>query len=284
VALIVCSAGLLWPVESDARDKMAPNLAIPASFAGPAATGRPTLADDAVYLAPTIDPSSPVTVLLALHGYSGSGSAIAARLRTCADEYGWALVAPTMVYRDYFDPDQLRADARDNLPEVHAMLDALRAGVGGMDLEQRVLLYGFSRGAQMAQRFALAYPGEVAAVAALSAGSYTLPERQDGTDRPLRFPFGIADLPDVGLARFDGSLFGTIPFWVGVGGEDVNPADTSRAWDTYEGLTRVDRARAFAAHLQRHGNPVELHVFGGAGHEETGSMRASACAFLAAAD
>jgi hypothetical protein len=68
-----------------------------------------------------------------------------------------------------------------------------------------------------------------------------------------------------------------------VGANDTNPAETSRAWDGYEGATRVDRARALVSTLQRLGGSAELHVFGGAGHEETGTMRASACAFLASA-
>jgi pimeloyl-ACP methyl ester carboxylesterase len=173
-----------------------------------------------------------------------------------------------MVYREYFDPEQLRADARDNLPQVHALLDALHAGAAGVDLAPRLLLYGFSRGAQMAHRFAMAYPAEVAGVAVLSAGSYTLPDPHDVGAQPM-------------LARFDPTVFASIPFWIGVGGEDVNAADTARAWDTFEGQTRVDRAQAFAAHLQAVGNPVDLHVFGGAGHEATTAMRESACGFLA---
>ena len=133
----------------------------------------------------------------------------------------------------------------------------------------------------MADRFSVLYPDEVAGVATLSAGSYTLPEQEDATHRPLLFPFGISDLSAVGTASFDQAAFSRIPFWVGVGANDTNPADTSRAWDAYEGQTGVERAQAFAAQVQGRGGSVELHVFGGAGHEETGSMRLSACAFLA---
>jgi hypothetical protein len=34
--------------------------------------------------------------------------------------------------------------------------------------------------------------------------------------------------------------------------------------------------------LQARGVSTSLHIFGGAGHEETGAMRAGVCAFLAA--
>jgi cytochrome P450 len=96
------------------------------------------------------------------------------------------------------------------------MIDAVRAGLTGLTIHPRLLLYGFSRGAQMAQRFSMVYSGEVAAVATPAAGSYS-----------------------------------------------------------------VDRAQTSAAALADHGNSAELHVFSGAGHEETSAMRANACAFLA---
>ena len=128
----------------------------------------------------------------------------------------------------------------------------------------------------MAHRFTLAYPQEVAAVAALSAGSYTLPEDEDPAHAPLHFPFGVADLEAIGGAPFDRAAFTRVPVWIGVGGADTNPADTARAWDQYEGRTRVERAETFAEQLQARGASVSLHIFGGAGHEETGTMRAQA--------
>lgn len=250
--------------------------------AAAATPGNPVLASDGLYIPTTIDTSHPVSVLVAFHGFSGSGPAIASRLRACADQYGWVILAPTMAYRDYFDPQQLRADAQQNLPRVRELIQQLRDALNNMQLQPKLLLYGFSRGAQMAHRFSMVYPSEVVAVAVLSAGSYTLPEAEDAANQPLSFPFGVSDLPVLPTGKFDQATFVQIPFWVGVGAEDTNPSDTSRAWDIYEGQTRVDRAQAFASVLQGLGVSVELQVFGGAGHEETDSMRLNACAFLAA--
>jgi predicted esterase len=227
-----------------------------------------------------VDTAQPVPVLLALHGYAGSGAAISARLRPCADQYGWVLVAPTMAYRDYFDPHQLRVDAEQNLPQVHALLDQVRAGVSGLDLEPRLIVYGFSRGAQMAERFSTVYPGEVAGVAALSGGSYTLPELHDTDEHAYDFPFGVSDLSDLGFQPFDMAQFEQIPFWLGVGSDDVNPSDTSRSWDGIEGATRVQRAETFVAAVQSLGGSAELHVFAHVGHDETAVMRQAACGFL----
>ena len=72
-------------------------------------------------------------------------------------------------------------------------------------------------------------------MALLSAGSYTLPEDQDGAHAPLDFPFGVADLEQVTGEAFDAAAFSQIRFWIGVGGADTNPADTARAWDQLEG-------------------------------------------------
>jgi pimeloyl-ACP methyl ester carboxylesterase len=274
-ASLACVFAVIIPTRSQAGEESQPQVML--SLEDLAATvGNPILEPGGLYVPIQLGVSRPVPVLLALHGYSSSGEAIAGRLRTCADQYGWLLVAPSMAYRDYFDPDQLRLDAQENLPAVHVILDKVRAAVSGFVVQPRLIVYGFSRGAQMAERFALLYPHEVAAVAALSAGSYTLPTSEDFQHHPLRFPFGVADLNQIGGAQFDWIAFSQIPFWVGVGAEDANPADTSRPWDTYEGRTRVDRARTLVGGLPS----AQLHIFSAAGHEETASMRASACAFL----
>jgi poly(3-hydroxybutyrate) depolymerase len=273
----VVLVAIIWRV---ALARSQPVVSVPTTDA-PAQPGAPVLNPDGVYVPSGLDPSRPFPILLALHGQAGSGPGIAQRLQPCAKQYGWLLIAPTMAYRDYFDPDQVRLDAEENLPQVHALMAQLRTQLTGVPLQGKLLLYGFSRGAQMAHRFTLAYPQEVAAVAALSAGSYTLPEDEDPAHAPLHFPFGVADLEAIAGAPFDQAAFTRVPFWIGVGGADTNPADTAPAWDQYEGRTRVGRAETFAEQLQARGASVSLHIFGGAGHEETGTMRASACAFLA---
>lgn len=248
-----------------------------------AAPGEPRLARDGIYVPPTLDSSRPVQVLLALHGMGGSGPRITARLRDCADRLGWVVVAPTMAYRDYMDPEQLRLDDQQNLPWVQALLDRLRAAAGPLPLAEQVNVYGFSRGAQMAARLAMFYPESVAAVAALSGGSYTMPVRSapvNGQVQRAQFPFGVADLEKYSGEAFDTAAFTRVPFWIGVGAADTNSADTSRPWDVYEGRTRVERARRFSSTLEAMGVQVQLQLFSGAGHEETTAMRASACDFF----
>lgn len=91
---------------------------------------------------------------------------------------------------------------------------------------------GISRGAQLALRFAEFHPEQVRGVAAVAAGTYTLPTSFDAADGLIPFPLGLADLAarDSGRA-FNSEAFAAVPVWIGVGGDDVNPADLPRAWD-----------------------------------------------------
>ncbi len=247
--------------------------------------GHPVLGPQDVYVPSTVDSSRPVPVLLGLHGMGGSGPRIAARLSDCATANGWVLVTPTVAYRDYMDPEQVRLDDEEVLPRLREMLDDLPARVNGLTLDPETFVYGFSRGAQAAHRLALFYPDRVAGVAVLAAGSYTLPRTSVGVgpaEQTLRFPFGVADLRRYAGHAFDpGSLQG-MPFWIGVGAADTVPEQVPPSWSPYLGTTRVERARRFSELLQSMGADVSLNVFSGAGHEETALMRTRACDFLAA--
>lgn len=123
----------------------------------------------------------------------GGGAAFSRELLACAAANDWIVVAPTFAYRDYRDPALVRGDDTIFLPRLAAILDGLPARTG-LALRPRVLLYGFSRGAQTAHRFATIYPERVLGVAALSAADYTLPTAvAPGDGRPLPFPYGVAD-------------------------------------------------------------------------------------------
>jgi pimeloyl-ACP methyl ester carboxylesterase len=139
-----------------------------------------------------------------------------------------------------------------------------------------VRLIGFSRGAQLAHRFALAHPDRTDEVAAFSAGTYTLPDR---SQREI-LPFGTADMQAYLGHPLDLDALRQVHFLVGVGLLDANPSDLPRAWDPYEGSTRVQRASAFVGALQANGIPAQLHVFAGVGHDLSAQMIAQGLAFL----
>lgn len=224
----------------------------------------------------------PIPVLLAFHGMGGSGDEFAAPLYELTDPLGWMVVAPTFAYGDWRDPGQVTREERRNLPRVAALLDRLPEVVGA-EVKPEVRAYGFSRGGQTAQRLAFVYPGRVSAVAVVSSGTYTLPWvvlRRDAA--PLPFPFGMADCWELFGRPFDAERLTQVPFWIGVGSRDSDPADVPREWDPYIGDDRLERARRFAEELRAAGVRAEVAEFAGAGHAETGEMRAAAVTFLAA--
>jgi predicted esterase len=241
-----------------------------------ASPGKPVVANDGVFIPDTIDRARPVPVLLALHGMGGTGGRIAERLAACAEQNGWVLVAPTFAYRDYMDVDQVRQDEREDLPRLLSLIDQFEGQLAnqGIQPDDDLFVYGFSRGGQLAHRFTFFYPDRVAGVASLSAGSYTLPRPE------LRFPFGVADLQDYAGHPFDPQGLLGKPFWVGVGSADTDAEQVPRRFDPFIGPTRLERANRFSDALQQAGANVQLNVFSGAGHDETALMRQRACAFF----
>jgi pimeloyl-ACP methyl ester carboxylesterase len=232
-----------------------------------------------------VEVATPAVALLVLHGMGGTGEQISQSLRDYTDPLGWVVVAPTFNYGDWQDPNQLTREALGDVPRMASFLDRLPE-ITGLPFQSRALVYGFSRGGQEANRFALAYPERVAAVAMMSCGTYTLPARWTGSDAQrvaLRFPYGTSDFADLFGRDFDADTFDHIAFWVGVGGRDNDPADVPRQWDPYLGNDRTQRAQRFTASLQSTGVHAQLNVFPDVGHAETANTRSAAIAFLSTA-
>ncbi len=226
----------------------------------------------------------PLQVLLALHGMGGNGTDFGNALAAQADAHDWLIIAPTISYGDWTDPAQI-------VREDPALVAWLSEYVGhladrtGYAVAPRVLILGHSRGAQLALHFTEIHPEQVVAVAAASAGTYTLPFSLDSqTGLALQFPFGVADLATAdGGQAFDADTFNSVPVWIGVGSADVNVADVPHAWDPFIGKDRLKRAQAFTQALQDLGANVSLHVFQKTDHTFTDAVRAAGCDALAAA-
>jgi pimeloyl-ACP methyl ester carboxylesterase len=230
----------------------------------------------------SIPDDQPLQVLIALHGMGGNGADFSNALASQADAHGWLIVAPTISYGDWTDPAQI---SHEDPALVAWLSDYVRnlAARTGYPVQPRVLLFGHSRGAQLALRFTEIHPAAVAGVAAVSAGTYTLPFSRDvHTGSALQFPFGVADLARTdGGQAFDPPRFETVPIWIGVGGADRNEADVPDAWDAYIGPDRLMRAQAFTQALQTLGANVALTVFPNADHTLTDAMRGAGCDALA---
>jgi predicted esterase len=238
-----------------------------------------------VHMPPAPPANRALQIVVAIHGMGGNGVDFGQPLITYADQYGFVLVAPTMKYDpNYVDPGKVATNDEELLPELHSLVQAL-PGIIGFPVNPQVMLFGFSRGAQIVHRFALFYPEQVKAVALMSAGSYTLPYRtfqnsNGASDTALRFPYGVSDLATFTGHTFDLQTFRKVPFWIGVGGADNATKDVPAAWNPYLGQTRVERATRFYQALQKSGINATFNIFPGIGHQVCPAMKKEAFAFF----
>ncbi len=238
-----------------------------------------------LYVPSGISSEHPSTVLVAVHGMGADPESFSSDLVAQAERNHWVMVVPDLPYGDWTQADALKSEEKKQMAWLNSLLASLPDRTG-LSLKEKALFYGFSRGAQLSHRFALAYPQRVLAAAIMSPGTYTLPVEHSAAynnHAPLDFPVGVNDISNYCGKSFNAKAVAGIPFWVGVGEKDNSPGDVPRMWDQYIGMTRVDRARSFAASLKDLGADVELTVFPGLGHAESTDTRTSAVDFLRAA-
>lgn len=254
--------------------------------AAPAAGFVPVRADRSVpvqpnyvlHLPPAAIEKQPLLPVIVLHDLDEDAEQFGDELLSVADREGWLLVAPQLPYEsDALDPETIALESPALIRGLNQIIGELPTNTG-LRVRRRALLFGYGRGAPLAGRYALAYPREVRGVALLSGGGYTLPPRMTGGEEPP-FPFGVKDAPFEPMTAERLADLRRIRFWIGVGAEDSDPLQTSRAWDPYLGMTRVERAEAMAAALREDAADVELVVFPGAGHSITPMMRQAVADF-----
>ncbi|MGH2354877.1 MAG: alpha/beta hydrolase [Chloroflexota bacterium] len=227
---------------------------------------------------------APSVALLVLHGMGANGPGMAATILPYARSQGWLVVAPTIPYGDWRDPSQLAGEVLGLQPRLANLLDAVTAETG-VPLPTRVMLFGFSRGAQAALRFSVLYPQRVQAVAALSAGTYTLPAKTiktaAGSTIAAPLPYGLADIEQRAGRSVDQAGLAHVRFWIGVGAKDNRDGDVPRQWDPFVGKNRVERAQRFASALVQLGYQAQVDVVPDAGHELSPPMLEHVTGFLA---
>ena len=231
--------------------------------------------------------TAPCTIVLAMHGLGQRGDTIGEPLRGAAAANNWVVVAPTIEYGDWIDPNRLATTEPRVMRQALDAVDHARRTLG-VATNATMLAIGFSRGAQTVARFGILEPARFHAVAAASGGAYTLPTETapDTSGRLIAapFPFGVGNALGA-IGRFvDPEAIATVRFWIGVGANDTSVADLPRQWDRFLGRNRVERATRFANALRRVGAVVQLTVIPGVGHELTPATIASAASFLRAAE
>jgi poly(3-hydroxybutyrate) depolymerase len=214
--------------------------------------------------------TAPRTILLALHGIGQVGDSLGGQLMPFAQQQNWVIVAPTIDWGEWRDPDRLALAEARVLPQVLDVVDHARRELG-VPTRDRIIVYGFSRGAHAAARLGLLYPSRVVAVAAASGSAYTLPTAtaRNGAGRPVDapFPIGIGNITRYFGKTVDPSAISRVQYWVGVGANDDRDSDAPRAWDAVLGKNRLERAGRFANAMEQAGCVTRISVTAGAGHE-----------------
>ena len=230
--------------------------------------------------------SAPRTILLALHGIGQVGDSLGGQLMTFAQEQNWIVVAPTIDYGEWREPERLALAEARVLPQVLDVVDHARRELG-VATRERIVVFGFSRGAHAAARLGLLYPNRVVAIAAASGSAYTLPTAtaRNGAGRPVAapFPIGTADIARYFGKSVDETAVSRVQYWVGVGANDDRDSDAPRAWDAVLGKNRLERAARFANAMEQAGCVTRISVMAGAGHELLPPAIDDGVRFLAAA-
>lgn len=227
------------------------------------------------YIPPTLPGQSQTIkrqVLFAFHGMGGNGSAFAQTALGFAMKNQLILIAPTFYYNpDYKNPEVILHEDLTLTAKINQMVSEF-SSLTSVNTKDKYLVYGFSRGAQLAHHYAMFYPKQVLAVAVLSGGAYTLPE-STFDDAPLPFPFGVSDLKHYIGQSFDLTNFAKIPFCVEVGALDTNPKEISAAYDPYIGATRLERGEAFSEALHKQNVQVDFTVVPDTAHADNAAMQ-----------
>ncbi len=210
-------------------------------------------------------------VLLLLHGISRNAEALVHAFAPAAQAAGYVTIAPLFEKGKY--PDFQRLGRRGKGPRIDLILQAILEEVSQalqMPIE-RVDVFGFSAGAQLGHRFAMAYPQMVRKMALGSAGWYTFPSND-------RYPYGLRLKGELPGLEFVPERFLRIPTRVFVGDQDTHRDESlnrSKRVDGIQGLHRLERATHWVQAInqeaiRRHLSPqAKLEVMPGVAHSFT---------------
>jgi pimeloyl-ACP methyl ester carboxylesterase len=217
------------------------------------------------------------TILVAVHGISRDAREQALAWRPLAHALGCTLIAP--LFDRYGAHAYQRLGWNGEGSRADQLLDAIVAQVRDEIARPRakLLLCGYSGGAQFCHRYAMAYPDRVHALIAGAAGWYTWPDAA----RPWPSGLDTSSFGDERRVDLDGFL--RVPALVYVGDRDEERGAALRSspeLDAWQGADRRERARRWVAALRRaaleRGLPsrAELLVLPRVAHEFAAAMRA----------
>lgn len=158
----------------------------------------------------------------------GSGVSIARHL-------GLVLLVPSFprprkdwrVYTHTLDRDCLTTSisALERLDlQLEAMIDdaILRLTQDGWEVEDKVLMMGFSASGMFTNRFTVLHPDRVLAAAIGSPGGWPIASTGEWGESTLRYPIGVHDIKQLVGKPFDLGTYKQVPQYLYIGDEDTN--------------------------------------------------------------
>lgn len=203
-------------------------------------------------------PDRPLTLLLVLHGEDRSGPDAARPLLVPASQNRWAIIAPTLAYGDWSDPERVVGAMLEHLPLLRDLAQSGEAW-GDRAIAERVLVLGEGRGAHTAVAFALFYPESTAAIATVGPAPCVVPSTAplSTPDAPaLPFPYGVDDLEQYVGDELETEELREVAVWMGLVPDD-DVAANACPWGALAGRSPSERADVFARVLRRAGARVE---------------------------
>lgn len=192
--------------------------------------------------------------LVVIHGISRNAAEMAARFASHPAYRGVNIIAPLFERRRFGQYQQLLTRRAQETPAdnaLFALLDQLGEDKGiSVD---KVLLFGFSGGAQMAHRLAMLYPHRVERLCAAAAGWYMLP------DPYLPYPYGLGAAGSKPAPRAD---FLDVPTTVIVGERDTRVDESVRQDPMIvarQGRDRLERGRTWVQKMAEHAKAMDRH-------------------------
>lgn len=175
--------------------------------------------------------------------------------------------------------------------QLLAMIEDTRAVLADKDvqLEDKILLNGFSASGSFANRFTALHPEKVAGVAAVGVNGMTILPMKTRDGRDLIYPVGVSDMMEIAGLEFQPQEFASVPQYYYMGADDDN--DALPFDDAYSDLEREIvqevlnedmgvRWESCKEIYESQGIRAEFHTFPGAGHETTKEINEDIVSFF----
>ena len=198
------------------------------------------------------------------------------------------------IYTHALDRDSLlteKAEYKRFDLQLLAMIENARQKFSqeNLQVDEKVLLYGYSAAGMFSNRFAFLHPDKVKAAAVGSPGGWAIAPVEKFKDKTLRYHLGTADLQTVAGKNFDLKPLQSVSFFIFLGDKDDN--DSLVFSDGYEeedknlvfellGKTPIERWEISRKFYEEAKLKAEFKLYPNVAHKVTPEMLTDVLAFL----